>query len=101
MALKKFKIKPDFELYMRTLVAGKDSNSGVSEEKFDNWMDYFFMYHEIRWNPTSTPSIYSSKAQREQLKEKVKKWLKRILILNHQLFELLYLMIYHKYIHKN
>lgn len=38
MALKKFKIKPDFELYMRTLVAGKDSNSGVSEEKFDNWL---------------------------------------------------------------
>jgi hypothetical protein len=38
MALKKFKIKPDFELYMRTLIAGKDSNSGVSEEKFDNWL---------------------------------------------------------------
>ncbi|MFT5724818.1 MAG: hypothetical protein ACI9JN_001941 [Bacteroidia bacterium] len=38
MALKKFKINPDFELYMRTLVAGKDSNSGVSEEKFNNWL---------------------------------------------------------------
>ncbi|MFT7592431.1 MAG: hypothetical protein ACI9UJ_002368, partial [bacterium] len=38
MALKKFKIKPDFELYMRTLIAGKDSNSNVSEEKFDSWL---------------------------------------------------------------
>lgn len=38
MALKKFKIKPDFELYMRTLTAAKDSNSGVSEEKFDHWL---------------------------------------------------------------
>ena len=38
MALKKFKIKPDFELYMRTLVAAKDTISGVSEEKFDHWL---------------------------------------------------------------
>ncbi len=38
MALKKFKIKPDFELYMRTLLAAKDSNSGVSQEKFYNWL---------------------------------------------------------------
>ncbi len=38
MALKKFKIQPDFELYMRTLIAGKDSNSNVSEEKFNSWL---------------------------------------------------------------
>ncbi len=38
MALKKFKIKPDFELYMRTLTAAKDSSAKVSEEKFDNWL---------------------------------------------------------------
>jgi len=49
---------------------------GFDEERLNNWMDYFFMYHEIRWNPTSTPSIYNSKAQREQLNEKVKRWLK-------------------------
>ncbi len=38
MVLKKFKIKPDLELYMKTLVAAKDSNSGVSEAKFDDWL---------------------------------------------------------------
>ena len=38
MVLKKFKIKPDIELYMRTLIGAKDSTSGVSEEKFDGWL---------------------------------------------------------------
>lgn len=38
MMLKKFRIKPDFELYMRTLLAAKDSLSGVSNDKFDYWI---------------------------------------------------------------
>lgn len=46
-----------------------------NEEELDNFLSYFFMYHEIRWNTTTTPSIYSNKHYREELKEKVKVWL--------------------------
>lgn len=38
MMLKKFKIKPDFVLYMETLYSAKDSNSNVSNDKFDHWI---------------------------------------------------------------
>jgi hypothetical protein len=36
MMLKKFKINPDFQLFMLTLIEGSDST--ISEELFDNWL---------------------------------------------------------------
>ncbi len=36
MLLKEFKIEPDFNLFMKTLVAGKDSS--IANIKFDNWV---------------------------------------------------------------
>jgi hypothetical protein len=46
-----------------------------NEDELNNFLNYFFMYHEIRWNDTPTPSIYSRKELREELKRKVKGWL--------------------------
>jgi hypothetical protein len=40
-----------------------------------NWMEYFFMYHELRWSQTNTPSIYASQLERDELKAKVSAWM--------------------------
>ncbi len=45
------------------------------EDELNKFLSYFFMYHEIRWNNTPTPSIYINKELREELKRKVKGWL--------------------------
>lgn len=30
-------------------------------DNIKRWMEYFYMYHELRWSETNTPSIYSSR----------------------------------------
>ena len=39
------------------------------------WMDYFYMYHELRWSQSNTPSIYTSQAERDELEKKVSNWI--------------------------
>lgn len=39
------------------------------------WMEFFFMYHELRWSQTNTPSIYGSQEQRDELEAKVSAWI--------------------------
>ena len=44
-------------------------------DKIKRWMEYFYMYHELRWSETNTPSIYSSRSSRKLLESKVKAWI--------------------------
>jgi hypothetical protein len=40
-----------------------------------DWMAFFFMYHELRWAQTSTPSVFASQESRDELESKVLAWL--------------------------
>jgi hypothetical protein len=39
------------------------------------WMEFFFMYHELRWAQSKTPSIYASQTERDELESKVRAWM--------------------------
>lgn len=59
----------------------KEQNYSVNViQKYDalsvhKWMEFFYMYHELRWSQTSTPSIYSSQTERDELEAKVNAWI--------------------------
>lgn len=42
LLINKFKVSPDFEIYLLTLASAKDTLKGLSEEKFDFWLKAVF-----------------------------------------------------------
>ncbi len=59
----------------------KEQNYSVHViQKYDalaihKWMEFFYMYHELRWSQTNTPSIYASQTERDELEAKVTAWI--------------------------
>lgn len=75
MMLKKFKVDPDFQLYMLTLIEASDSN--ISSEIFDNWLQqsYGLLKQSKRSFQKALQTSYGLFKEQALYTDKAKKWI--------------------------